>query len=310
MIKITSRNLIFHSVILTLGLYSLNSFASTFEYRALILGATSSACIPVPISDPNIFSYTGEPQEVSVPTGANYALVTVTGAGGGSAYNPNGNTKGGNGDAISGQMPVVQGQSLEVLVGQGGTVINGGGGGGGGGFSGIFLGPPSQATALLVAGGGGGGANTNVTNAEENGTSGRFRPNPTLPSLTGGMGFGGGGGYGQGGGLYGASDGKDGIPFGPGGTSTGTWSAVGGFGGGGSSGNAWGGGGGGGGLPGGSGGSGNTSTKASYGGQGGTSFVAPSVSHVTETTGGAGGTDLSAGTNGSASITFYGCSQS
>ncbi len=304
LIKRASRNLLFRSVVLALGLYSLNGFASTFEYRDLIPGAEAPACTPVPISGPMAFSYTGNVQDVPVPAGASYALATVMGAGGGSAYNPSGDTEGGNGDALSGQIPVAPGESLEVLVGQGGYA----GAGGGGGLSGIFSGPPSQATALLVAGCGGGGANTDVANAEENGSDGGFRPNPTSPSLVGGMGFGGGGGYGQAGGINGASDGKDGTPFGSGGASTGPYSSAGGFGGGGSSGNAWGGGGGGGGMPGGTGGTGNTSTNASYGGQGGTSFVAPSVSNVTETSGSAGGTELAAGTDGSASITFYRCS--
>ncbi|OCX74694.1 hypothetical protein A6M27_06515 [Acidithiobacillus thiooxidans] len=112
LIKRASRNLLFRSVVLALGLYSLNGFASTFEYRDLIPGAEAPACTPVPISGPMAFSYTGNVQDVPVPAGASYALATVMGAGGGSAYNPSGDTEGGNGDALSGQIPVAPGVSL------------------------------------------------------------------------------------------------------------------------------------------------------------------------------------------------------
>lgn len=145
-----SKQILVRSVILAIGLYSADSSATVYLFRKLIPGAKQS-CHLEKVSGPVSFTYTGSVQPVTVPTGASYAVADViggSGAGGMAGV-------GGASDALSGRVPVSPGETLEVLVGQGGMIWGGsyGGDGGGGGLSGIFSGTPSQATALLVAGG-------------------------------------------------------------------------------------------------------------------------------------------------------------
>jgi gliding motility-associated-like protein len=157
-----------------------------------------------------IFDYTGVVQTYTVPAGVTCIQVKMWGAGGGGGDNSNcGN--GGGGAYVEGRLPVSPGETLNIIVGQGGaagiqccggggnngsfimaSAFGGGGrgrsddrgGGGGGGYSGIFRGTISAANSLAIAagGGGGGGSGSNGGNgtrycggggAEIGGTGGR-----------------------------------------------------------------------------------------------------------------------------------------
>lgn len=266
-----------------------NVLPSTSINSGSASAATTSTCgSPVSYSSPGVYT-------VSVPSCAKDIDATVSGGGGAGGGDGSLDSQGGNGDSVSGDFPVTQGESIEVVVG-GGAPDDSNGSGGGGGLSGIFSGTPSSSNAIIVAGGGGGGANAD-SNTQYNGTNGGFNPVATTQAYqSGGNGFGGAGlGY--------NAAGNDGSPFSTGGASAGIYSSNGGFGGGASGGSAWGGGGGGGGLPGGSGGYGN-SNGVSYGGQGGTSYVSSSVTNVADGTGGLGSALGSPGGNGSVSLSF------
>jgi len=258
-------------------------------------------------------SYDGSLQTISVPSGTEYAFITVAGGGGGGGDDGEDYlTSGGGGDLISANVPIST-SSLVVLVGGGGQTSYGAAGGGGG-LSGVFTSTPSDANALIIAGGGGGGADDDLLGiATANGTDGAL--SPILPyhydnGLLGGDGFGGAGGRGS----IGAS-GDDGTAFGAGSTSSGVYSFPGGFGGGASGGAVWGGGGGGGGYVGGQGGNGQyTSYLSPSGGQGGQSYVISKATQVQDSpgNGGAGGYAsnvgngyFSNGGNGYVDIFFY-----
>lgn len=294
----TSKQVLVRSIILAIGLYSADSSAATYMFRKLIPGAKQS-CHASELSGPLSFAYTGSVQSVPVPAGAAYAEATVGGAGGGGSACYTQGAFGGNGDALSGRISVKKGETLEVLVGQGGGYSYDCGPSGGGGLSGIFSGVPSKATALIVAGGGGGGDYRG-----SNGTNAGFHPAATsAKGSLGGAGYGGGGIANN---TY--APGAAGSPFGAGGSNS--CGGAGGFGGGGGGGGGAAGGGGGG-LPGGSGGYSvynvNANTLACNAGQGGTSFAAPSVKQVQESAGPAGGSPGLSGSNGSVEITFYSC---
>lgn len=122
---------------------------------------------------PLAFAYTGALQSFTVPAGVTSITVTAWGAAGGAGAVAG--VRGGAGGFARGTVPVTPGQTLRVLVGQGGDrwapLSSDGGvlpadagvssGGAGGGLSGVFTpsadGGVSQATALVIAGGGGGG---------------------------------------------------------------------------------------------------------------------------------------------------------
>jgi hypothetical protein len=106
---------------------------------------------------PARFEATGADQTWVVPDGITEIDVTVWGAGGGAGRVSN--VLGGAGGFASGTIPVTPGETLYIVVGEGGEHVTDGlsGAGKGGGLSGVFRGTPSQATALVVAGGGGGG---------------------------------------------------------------------------------------------------------------------------------------------------------
>ena len=117
------------------------------------------------------FEYTGALQHYEVPTGITTLIVNLWGAAGGTGVIDNGNKPGGNGAFVSCTLSVTAGETLTLLVGEGGqlrgvakdTGTFGGGGntgsnaGQGGGLSGIFsANDPTQDSALIIAGGGGG----------------------------------------------------------------------------------------------------------------------------------------------------------
>lgn len=293
-----SKQTLARSVLLAISLYSADSFATTYLFRKPIPGM-KRVCHASKVGSQLSFTYTGSVQSVPVPIGAAYAEVTVGGAGGGGSECYTQGAFGGNGDAISGRISVKNGETLEVLVGQGGGYSYYCGPSGGGGLSGIFSGVPSKATALIVAGGGGGGD----YRGSNGGNAGLHPAATSAKGSLGGAGYGGGGIANN---TY--APGAAGSSFGAGGSNSS--GGAGGFsGGGGGGGGAAGGGGGG--LPGGAGGYSvyNTGTGAlsGDGGQGGTSFISKSVSHSQEISGPAGGSPGTKGSNGSVEITFYSC---
>ena len=160
----------------------------------------------------------------TVPVGCVYIQAFVWGSGGQPDGYSNGiaGGDGGAGGYASAVIPVTEGETLRVGVGQ---VVNNGGagksfGGSGGGFSSVFRG----STPLIIAGGGGGGQ-VNGTNAggAGGGTNGQastdgyaggtqFSGGPNGSYLQGGSEGGGGGYYGGGGGQwYQASGGGSGY---------------------------------------------------------------------------------------------------
>jgi Bacterial Ig-like domain (group 3) len=143
----------------------------------LCIGVSSAAAAPVTCAAGTCsltFSQAGATtQEWVVPNGLSEAAFVVNGAGGGSdTYGGNGGP-GGNGARVTGTIPVIGGQSLQLLVGTGGERTestqgaDGGYGGGGDGGTGIELGAAGggggsfvfrAGTPLIIAGGGGGAA--------------------------------------------------------------------------------------------------------------------------------------------------------
>jgi hypothetical protein len=228
-------------------------------------------------SNRDVFSYTTSAvQTFTVPAWVTTVSIRAYGAGGGSGGLRQGvGAQGGGGGFARGDFAVTPGQTLYVVVGQGGHGGVGGDnqncGGGGGGYSGVFTGStPSQANALVIAGGGGGGqdggANTTGLGAAGGGTSAAA----SSPGGGGGTQSAGGAAYGSG--VAGSSlAGGNGSSNAPGG-GTNAW---GGGGRGGGSSMSPGGGGGGGGYFGGGGG-----TYGGGGGGGGSNFVAAAGANV------------------------------
>ena len=126
--------------------------------------------VPTPAAS-SALSYTGANQTFVVPAGVTSLTAKLWGAGGASA---NG-SDGGAGGYVTSTIPVTAGETLNITVGQGGTLgpatTFGGGGGGdttypqhgnaGGGLSGIFRGTAMNVSqpsnALVIAGAGGSG---------------------------------------------------------------------------------------------------------------------------------------------------------
>jgi hypothetical protein len=125
------------------------------------------------------FPYTGSNQTFTVPAGVNWIYVKLWGAGGGAgrAGGWSYGADGGGGGHVRGLFPVTPSSTILVVVGRGGTLVNGttqgyGGGGTngsasdnsygghGGGYCGVFVTSASQANALAIAGGGGGGGSS------------------------------------------------------------------------------------------------------------------------------------------------------
>ena len=278
-----------------------------------------------PCGSPMFFTTVGT-QTITVPSACTAVDAIVAGSGGSAAQY----AQAGNGALIQGEVPVSAGSSLTVLVGGGATAPSQGGEGGGGGLSAVCNGGScTSSSALLVAGGGGGAAVYGSWNSVVLGTTGptygqisNAGPDPALPPETnqsGGNGDGGAGATQYPGATYYPAAG--GAPWADGGAgyvylyngSPYMWGGSGGFGGGGGGGinSNIGGGGGGGGMPGGDGSDYASNVDESLPGQGGTDYVAPSVFHVIQITGGGGaganngGTDnVSPGQNGYVILQF------
>jgi hypothetical protein len=270
------------------------------------------------------YTCTGALETSTVPSGDNFAVVTLNGAGGGSARNDGQTTSGGLGEQLVAEVPVTPGSQLDVTVGcQGGsddgdfTVPGGYGGGGAGGLGddgmdGTLTGaggggasyvmPHSGAFNSLyaIAAGGGGAGNTGGEaygpadglggaggNAENNGAAGGENTNTLEPGGQGGA-SGNTGGSGGAGGK--ANDGNGANASSGQGGRGGNFDAEYGGGGGGGGGGLAGGGGGGYGYPGTSGGGGG-------GGGGGQGSVQNGATLVSSDDAGTSG-------NGSVSITY------
>ncbi len=103
---------------------------------------------------PVVFAYTGADQSFVVPQGITNIFVKAWGAGGGGTPSITGGT-GGAGGYASSWLTVTPGETLTVVVGQGGAMFTAFGSGGGGRSE-----VNRSGVSLLVAGGGG-GASTN-----------------------------------------------------------------------------------------------------------------------------------------------------
>jgi hypothetical protein len=204
------------------------------------------------------FSFTGDNQAFTVPSGVTRMTIDARGAQGGGVVP---DVMGGLGGEATETIPVVPGAVLEVRVGGMGANygsgssggFNGGGNGQGGFFGGGGGGGASEVEGLIVAGGGGGGANlTSGTGVPAAGGSGG--------GLAGGDGVdpNGGPSAGKGGTQNGAGAGGTGtVPGLPGDFSTGGNGIAGG----------------GGGFFGGGGGGGSNETSSEGGGGGGSGFT-------------------------------------
>lgn len=168
-------------------------------------------------SSSTIFDYTGGDQSYTVPSSVTTISVKLWGAGGGGGYNRSTVTTvglGGSGGFVSGDITVTPGETLTIIVGQGGiggqsyannsaipSSFYGDGGLGGsagltyfGGSGGGRAEIARSGTSLAIAGGGGGGASiinnfdtTNIfSNGQSGGTVGSGRNiQPTLLAVTG-----------------------------------------------------------------------------------------------------------------------------
>jgi len=165
-----------------------------------------------PTAGSEVLSYTGSDQSFVVPAGVTSLTAKLWGAGGsGGSDAPNNGQygdggKGGAAGYTTGTIAVTPGETLTLVVGQGGSysyltataaTYGGGGnspdgqtmgpGGGGGGYAGIFRGSISQPNALLIAGGGGGGAGHYTTNNDA-GTGGGLSGTAGQDATSGGAG--------------------------------------------------------------------------------------------------------------------------
>ena len=137
------------------------------------------------------YTYTGVNQSFVVPVGVNWIFVKLWGAGGGAgrAGGWSYGSDGGGGGHVRGLFPVTPASTIIVVVGRGGTLVNGttqsyGGGGTngntadptygghGGGYCGVFVSSVSQANALAIAGGGGGGGSSRIWTGNIGGAGG------------------------------------------------------------------------------------------------------------------------------------------
>jgi len=108
-------------------IYGLDTASASPASSALVF-QTANAIVNGALTGTNIFTYTGSDQTYTVPVGTTSITVTMWGAGGGGN-----NNLGGPGAFVSGTLSVTAGQTLKVIVGQGGPVntasVYGGGGG-------------------------------------------------------------------------------------------------------------------------------------------------------------------------------------
>jgi hypothetical protein len=128
---------------------------TTIEDAAPLVTTTT---ITVQEQDPETFSYTGVIQTYTVPDGVTSIKVKCWGAAGGSVY-------GGAGGYAGGDVSVTPGDTIQVVVGQGGRT-GGSNLGSGGGFTGILSVwntsdiAATHAGSIIIAGAGGGGGNS------------------------------------------------------------------------------------------------------------------------------------------------------
>jgi len=148
------------------------------------------------------FNYTGSLQTWTVPCINSVTITAFGAAGGASNYQNLGPYPGGSGAQIIGTFAVVQGNVLDIMVGQKGTIDNEGSGGGG-----SFVWNSSNSNKLMIAAGGGGGSYSVETGgngaADSIPTAGAGYDGGSAPGGVGGNGGAGGpcvGSYGAGGG--------------------------------------------------------------------------------------------------------------
>ena len=107
-------------------IYSVDT-ASAAPGAAALVFQTANTIVNGALTGSTIFSYTGADQNYTVPVGVSSITVTMWGAGGGGYGNI-----GGPGAFVSGTLSVTAGQTLKVIVGQGGPLntasVYGGGG--------------------------------------------------------------------------------------------------------------------------------------------------------------------------------------
>lgn len=129
-----------------------------YSFAILIIAtagtAASALVVPTcPKEDATTFAATGSVQAYHVPGGASTVLIEAFGASGGNAQGEGGAYSGGLGAAVTAEVPVTPGSTLDVVVGQEGESPSGElEPGGGGGATAISVG----GVPLVVAGGGGG----------------------------------------------------------------------------------------------------------------------------------------------------------
>ena len=107
-------------------IYSVDT-ASAAPGAAALVFQTANTIVNGALTGSTIFSYTGADQNYTVPVGTTSVTVTMWGAGGGGN-----NNLGGPGAFVSGTLSVTPGETLRVIVGQGGPLntvsVYGGGG--------------------------------------------------------------------------------------------------------------------------------------------------------------------------------------
>jgi hypothetical protein len=108
-------------------IYGLDTASASPASSALVF-QTANAIVNGALTGTNIFTYTGSDQTYTVPVGTTSITVTMWGAGGGGAT-PN---PGGPGAFVSGTLSVTPGDTLKVIVGQGGPQMTASVYGGGG----------------------------------------------------------------------------------------------------------------------------------------------------------------------------------
>lgn len=221
---------------LQLRLTSSSSTNTTLNATVTVGAGSDTWSVTTSSTATQAFSYTGSNQSFVVPAGVNSLTVKLWGAGGGAALS----NAGGGGGFATGTLSVTPGETLTIVVGQGGmygsnvdwaSASYGGGGasggvtgwsaGGGGGRSAIRR----STTELITAGGGGGGGAVTGTGGPAGGTSGGAGSD-SVPNT------GGGGGTQAAGGTAGSNGAQAGssLTGGQGGTD-GTWPGGGGGGG-------------------------------------------------------------------------------
>jgi hypothetical protein len=99
-------------------IYGLDTASASPASSALVF-QTANAIVNGALTGSNIFTYTGSDQNYTVPVGITSIVVTMWGAGGGGATT----NSGGPGAFVSGTLSVTPGDTLKVIVGQGGPQI-------------------------------------------------------------------------------------------------------------------------------------------------------------------------------------------